>query len=259
MKKLEALGNLNFSGVNSFTMKEKVFKLITESKEPVEMVKETYDPSKPKTMKFRGVFLVSQRKNGNGRIYPHDLLKREVDRFRTEMIDTSRALMELEHSSSSEIDPTRASARTLSLTEDNDVWVGEGIILCSDEKFGIKGTVCGDCLAALTQYGTNWGVSSRALGELNDDGVVEDLHLVCIDTVMNPSIGEMVTTDGNRFVNGILESKQWICNIHGQLVESKIEKMEKRLSKMPNTFIASKKNEAVCAAWNEFIHSIKGM
>ena len=240
-------------------MKEKIFKLITEAKEPVEMIKETYDPSKPRTMKFKGIFLVSERKNGNDRVYPHDLLKREVDRLRTEMIDTNRALMELEHNSDSEIHPDRASARTLSLTEDNDVWIGEGIILCSDEKFGIKGTVCGDCLAALTQYGTNWGVSSRALGEVGDDGVVTDLHLVCIDTVMNPSIGEMVTADGNRFVNGILESKQWICNMHGELVESKINTLQKKMDKQPSTFIASKKNEYAAAAFAEFLNSIKGM
>ena len=86
------------------------------------MIKETYDPSKPRTMKFKGIFLVSERKNGNDRVYPHDLLKREVDRFRTEMIDTNRALMELEHNSDSEIHPDRASARTLSLTEGNDVY-----------------------------------------------------------------------------------------------------------------------------------------
>ena len=240
-------------------MKDKIFKLITESKEPVQIIKETYDPSKPKTMKFKGCFLVSERKNGNDRIYPYELLKSEVDRFRTEMIDTNRALMELEHSSSSEIDPARASARTLSLVEDNKTWIGEGVILCSDEKFGIKGTVCGDCLAALTQYGTNWGVSSRALGELGDNGVVQELHLVCIDTVMNPSIGEMVSSDGNRFVNGILESKQWICNIHGQLVESKINKLEKAMDKSPKTFISSKKSEYAAKAFADFLKDIRGI
>lgn len=197
----------------------KTFRLITESKSEVEIVKEDFDPSKPLTMKFRGVFLISNRKNGNNRVYPYAELKREVDKFREEMIDTNRALMELEHPESSEIDPTRASARILSLVEDNKQWIGEAVILCSDEKHGIKGTVCGDTLAALTNYGTSWGVSSRAMGNVDDNGIVSDLHLVTIDTVMNPSIGEMVSTNGNRFVNGILESKQWVCGIHGELVE----------------------------------------
>lgn len=99
--------------------RSKVLNLITEARSPVELLKENFDPSKPRTMKFRGIFLVSQKKNGNGRIYPYRELKREVDRFRTEMIETNRALMELEHPSTCEIDPTRASARILSLEEDS--------------------------------------------------------------------------------------------------------------------------------------------
>jgi len=220
------------------------------------MIKEAYDPTKPRTMKFKGCFLVSERKNGNDRIYPYEILKKEVDRFRTELIETNRALMELEHSTSSEIDPVRASARILSLEEDNKTWVGEGVILCSDEKFGIRGTPCGDTLASLTQYGTNWGVSSRALGDVDDEGIVKDLHLVTIDTVMNPSIGEMVTTDGNRFVNGILESKQWVCNIHGEMVERKFNRFERRISKMPNTYISSKKAEFQGKAIHDFLESL---
>lgn len=100
-------------------------------------------------------------------------------------------------------------------------------------------------------------MSSRALGEVGDDGVVTDLHLVCIDTVMNPSIGEMVTADGNRFVNGILESKHWVCNNHGELVERKYSGFEKRISKMPNTNIGSKKREFITNALSEFFESLK--
>ncbi len=233
--------------------------MLTESAPEIELIKEAHDPSKPQTMKFKGIFLVSDKKNGNNRIYPYEELKREVDRFREEMIDTNRALMELEHPESSEIDPTRASARILSLVEDSHQWIGEAVILCSDEKFGIKGTVCGDTLAALTNYGTKWGVSSRAMGQVDEEGVVSDLHLVTIDTVMNPSIGEMVSTNGNRFVNGILESKSWVCNIHGDLVESKFNKFEKTISKMPNTNIGSKKAAFLGKAVKNFLSEIAGL
>ena len=233
--------------------------MLTESAPEIELIKEAHDPSKPQTMKFKGIFLVSDKKNGNNRIYPYEELKREVDRFREEMIDTNRALMELEHPESSEIDPTRASARILSLVEDSHQWIGEAVILCSDEKFGIKGTVCGDTLAALTNYGTKWGVSSRAMGQVDEEGVVSDLHLVTIDTVMNPSIGEMVSTNGNRFVNGILESKSWVCNIHGDLVESKFNKFEKTISKIPNTNIGSKKAAFLGKAVKNFLSEIAGL
>ena len=83
---------------------EKILKLITESAPEVQIIKEAYDPTKPRTMKFKGIFLVSEKKNGNNRIYPYTELAPEVDRFRTEMIDTNRALCELEHHSSCEID-----------------------------------------------------------------------------------------------------------------------------------------------------------
>lgn len=238
-------------------MKTKTLKLITESANAVEMVKQEYDPSKPLTMKFRGLGAVSERKNANGRVYPYELLKAEMERFDKEMVQTARALCELEHSSSCEISPDRASARILSVTEDNKNWIVEGVILCSDEKHGIKGTPCGDILASLTNYGTKWGLSTRALGDVDEQtGIVTDLQLCTIDTVTNPSIGEMVSSDGDRFVNGILESKQFVCTMHGEVLEQKYKKLEESLSDMPNTFISSKKNEKVYSALKEFFESL---
>ena len=124
------------------------------------------------------------------------------------------------------------------------------------KKFGIKGTVCGDTLAALAQYGTTFGVSSRAMGNVDDDGIVSDLKIVTADVVLNPSIGEFVSTDGNRFVNGILESKRWLVDNHGLLVECKIEDLEKKVSKMPNTHISSKKSKFLADAVFDFFRSI---
>ena len=239
-------------------MKTKSLKLITEAASDVEMVKQERDPSKPFTMKFRGIGIVSERKNANGRIYPYELLKAEVERYDKEMVQTGRSLCELEHSSSPEIDPTRASARILSLTEDNKNWIVEGVILCSDEKFHILGTPCGNILASLTNYGVKWGLSTRALGDVDEaTGKVTDLQLCTIDTVTNPSIGEMVSSNGDRFVNGILESKQFVCNIHGEVLEEKYNTLEKSLSHMPNTYISSKRNEKVYNALAEFFSSLK--
>lgn len=238
-------------------MKTKTFKLIAESANEIEMVKQEHDPSKPMTMKFRGLGAVSSRKNANGRTYPYELLKREIEKFDHDMVKTGRALGELEHSSSAEISPDRAAVRFLSLTEDNKSWIAEGVILCTDEKFGVRGTPCGDVLASLTNYGTKWGLSTRALGEVDEStGEVTDLQLCTIDAVVNPSIGEMVSSNGDRFVNGILESKQFICNMHGQILEEKYDAFQKSLAKMPNTRIASKRNEKVFAALNDFFKSL---
>lgn len=238
-------------------MKTKTFKLIAESANEIEMVKQEHDPSKPMTMKFRGLGAVSSRKNANGRTYPYELLKREIEKFDRDMVKTGRALGELEHSSSAEISPDRAAVRFLSLTEDNKSWIAEGVILCTDEKFGVRGTPCGDVLASLTNYGTKWGLSTRALGDVDEStGEVTDLQLCTIDAVVNPSIGEMVSSNGDRFVNGILESKQFVCNMHGQILEEKYDAFQKSLAKMPNTRIASKRNEKVFAALNDFFKSL---
>ena len=67
----------------------------------------------------------------------------------------------------------------------------------------------------------------------------------------------MVSSDGDRFVNGILESKQFVCSIHGEVLEEKFNKFEKSLSKMPSTFISSKRNEKVYSALADFFKSLK--
>ena len=100
-------------------MKTKTLKLIAESAHEVEMVKQDNDPSKPFTMKFKGLCACAERKNANGRTYPYELLKREIEKFDKEMVQTGRALGELEHSSSPDISPDRAAVRFLSITEDN--------------------------------------------------------------------------------------------------------------------------------------------
>ena len=66
----------------------------------------------------------------------------------------------------------------------------------------------------------------------------------------------MVSSNGDRFVNGILESKQFVCNIHGEVLEEKFNAFEKSMSKMPNTYVSSKRNEHVFKALNDFFSSL---
>lgn len=222
-------------------------RLITESAD-----KKT---GKPPMFIIEGIYAQAEVKNGNGRSYPYELLKGEIDRFRKEMIETNRALSELEHPDHPEIDPNRACARILSLTEDNKTWVGKSCILASCPEYGIKGTPCGDLTLSLIQYGTKIGHSTRALGELNEDETeVTDLQLMDVDVVTNPSIGIFCDSNGNRFVNGILESKQFVCNFH-PLKENKFEKFEKTISKMPNTNISKAKAEFLGKAVHDFLQS----
>jgi len=100
------------------------------------------------------------------------------------------------------------------------------------------------------------GFSTRCLGDVDDDGVVKQLKMCAIDCVSNPSIGIFCETNGNRFVNGILESKDFMIDMHGDIVEHSYNKLNKKLSKMPNTCISSKKADYVGKALTEFLNSL---
>lgn len=76
----------------------KTLKLITERNlENFEIITESGDESHPQTIKMKGVYIISDVKNGNGRVYPYDELKPVVDKFIEEKINTRTALEELEH------------------------------------------------------------------------------------------------------------------------------------------------------------------
>lgn len=183
-------------------------------------------------------------------------MKEEIDRFDREMIQTGRALGELEHPSVPEISPDNACVRILSLKEDNKSWVGKSCILASCPEYGIKGTPKGDLLLSLVQYGTKLGFSTRALGDLSEDeSEVTELKLMTIDCVTSPSIGIFCDSNGNRFVNGILESKQFVCEFHPKC-ERAWDGLGKKLSKTPNTFVSEKKAEFLGAAVHEFLESL---
>lgn len=233
-------------------------KLIVENAhtEGFQFIKESNGQDKPQTYIIKGLYAISNQKNGNGRVYPYETLKAEMDRFREEFVETGRALGELEHCEEAEIRPQESAIRILELKEDNKSWIGESCILASQPKFDIRGTPKGDILLSLVQYGTKMGFSTRALGEVSDDGVVTDLHIVTIDCVANPSIGQFCESNGDRFVNGILESKTWVCNNHGEYIERKYGGLERRLKKMPNTYVSGKKNAYLCSAVDEFFKSL---
>ena len=230
-------------------------KLIVENDlHSLELIKEGYDPLKPQTIKLRGVFMQAETKNANSRKYQIEELEKEVEKFRNEKINTGTALSELEHPDCIEINPERVCARILSLERDGNDFIGEAVVLASDEKFGIKGTPKGDLLAGLLNYGTKCGFSSRGVGEVGENGLVSDYNLITIDTVLAPSIGIMSQSNANRFVNGILESKEFVVNSHGIIFEKQFNDFEKKLKKLPKK--QSLKEEYLSEAIHTFFKSL---
>jgi hypothetical protein len=169
----------------------------TIADQDIELVVESLDDGK-KNLYIEGIFLESERKNRNGRIYPKQLLEREVNKYRTNYVDTRRALGELEHPQSATVNPDRASHRIVSLTEDGNNFIGKALLL---------DTPCGNIVRGIVEGGSVVGVSSRALGSLTTKNGVkmvnEDLELKCVDIVLNPSAID-------AFVEMVMENEIWV-------------------------------------------------
>ena len=211
-------------------------KLIVESDfRDMEVIKEAATaPGRPNLIKLRGVFMQAETENGNGRKYIRSELEEEVAKFDREMIKPGKALCELEHPDTVTINPDRACARILSLTQDNNDFIGDAVVLAADPANGILGTPCGTTLASLLQYGTSVGFSSRGVGDVDENKVVHGFNLVTIDCVLQPSIGIYAKSDAaGRFVNGILESKNFIVDAHGDIVERAYTVLENRIKRLP--------------------------
>lgn len=175
-----------------------------------------------KKIKLVGPYIVADKNNNNKRKYIYEDLKPEVERFIKEMVNSNRALGELEHPKYAHINPERAAIKIESLTLDEatKTWIGTSVVLASDLKNNIKGTPLGDILASLVQYGTKLGFSTRGVGSI-EESIVRNYRITTVDCVTNPSIGE--------FVEGVLESKNFVINTHGMILEANYEQMEQEI------------------------------
>jgi hypothetical protein len=157
--------------------------------------------------------------NRNKRVYPLEEMVREVSRYDKEMIREKRATGELNHPTSPEINLERACHIVTDLKQNGNIFEGKSKILS---------TPVGQVVRSLIMDGVKLGVSSRALGRVDQEngvGKVSDFRLVAIDVVADPSVP-------TAFVNGILESKQWVLKDNGEL-EAFYEKFEKNISNLP--------------------------
>ena len=194
-------------------------KLISEEIQDAQyLVEET---NGKKNYKIKGVFLQSDIKNRNGRIYENDILTKEVDRYSKEFIDKKRAFGELGHPDGPVVNLERVSHMITSLKPEGKNFIGEAKIM--DTPYGkiVKG---------LIDEGAQLGVSSRGMGSLVQKGganyVGKDFYLAtAADIVADPSAPD-------AFVEGIMEQKEWVWD-NGVLVEKDIEawKQEIRTAK----------------------------
>ena len=102
-------------------------KLITEEIEQVEVIVENRNGKK--NLYIEGVFLQSEMKNRNGRMYPKQTLMREVNRYNENFVEKGRALGELGHPDGPTVTLDRVSHKIVSLKEDGNNFIGKAKIL----------------------------------------------------------------------------------------------------------------------------------
>tara|TARA_B100001113_G_scaffold1962_1_gene1672 strand:+ start:66 stop:710 length:645 start_codon:yes stop_codon:yes gene_type:complete len=185
-------------------------KLITENIESVELITEEKDGEKK--LYIEGVFLQSEVKNRNGRVYPFKVLDNEVKRYNEEYIKPGRALGELGHPDGPTVNLDRVSHRIVSLKAEGNNFIGKAHIL---------DTPNGKIAKSLLGEGVKLGVSSRGMGTLDkQEGVayvMDDFMLAtAADIVADPSAPD-------AFVNGIMEGKEWVWS-NGILKEQTVDK-----------------------------------
>jgi len=202
-------------------------KLISEEISQAEYIVE--EANGKKDYKIRGVFLQSEIRNRNGRVYPIDILNKEVKRYNAEFINKKRAFGELGHPDGPTVNLERVSHMITKLYPEGKNFIGEAKIM---------NTPYGKIVKGLIDEGAQLGVSSRGMGSLEQRGganyVKDDFYLAtAADIVADPSAPD-------AFVEGIMENKEWIWN-NGVLVEKNIDAWKREIESAKKNALAEAK------------------
>tara|TARA_B000000557_G_scaffold56279_2_gene43527 strand:+ start:6493 stop:7143 length:651 start_codon:yes stop_codon:yes gene_type:complete len=215
-------------------------KLITEQIEDVQILSE--EKNGKKNLYIEGTFLQGEIKNRNGRMYPINTLRREVDKYNESFVKNGRALGELGHPDGPTVNLDRVSHLITSLVQEGNNFKGRARIL---------DTPMGNIAKNLLGEGVKLGVSSRGIGSLQEtrDGakvVADDFMLAtAADIVADPSAPD-------AFVNGIMEGKEWVWN-NGIIQESEIDQMKKQIDNAASRKILE---ERKISAFSKFLNSL---
>ena len=215
-------------------------KLITEEIEQVEVIVENRNGKK--NLYIEGVFLQSEMKNRNGRMYPKSTLAREVGRYNENFVEKGRALGELGHPDGPTVNLDRVSHKIISLKESGNNFVGKAKILS---------TPMGKIASNLLGEGVKLGVSSRGVGSLQKtregiNVVGEDFTLAtAADIVADPSAPD-------AFVDGIMEGKDWVWD--GGILR---ERLATKTYKQINTLVDQNKlDEKKLSVFQDFLANL---
>jgi len=210
-------------------------RLITEITEDLEYI--TEEIKGKKSLYIQGPFMMAEVKNRNGRIYPAEVLFKEMKRYNENYVAKNRAFGELGHPEGPNINLERVSHMITELKQDgNNVW----------GKAKIMDTPYGQIVQNLINNGAQLGVSSRGMGTLEEKNgtkvVKDDFYLAtAADIVADPSAPE-------AFVQGIMEGKEWIWE-SGVLKEKALNEIKRNIKSSSS----KKLDETKLKAFNKFL------
>ena len=196
-------------------------KLICEVNEDIQYELEEAEGDKPKKYFLEGIFMQADQKNRNGRLYPKNILAKEVKRYSEKYIKSNRAFGELGHPDGPTVNLDRVSHMITDLKEDGSNFVGRAKVM---------DTPYGKIVKNLIDEGAKLGVSSRGMGSLkpNKDAQVvqSDFYLAtAADIVADPSAPD-------AFVEGIMEGKEWVWD-NGLIREKAINEYKREITNAP--------------------------
>lgn len=217
-------------------------KLIREEVQEVQFLIQEDKATGKKGYFIEGVFCQADKQNKNGRVYPFETLKREVDRYNKEYVEKGRALGELGHPDTPSINLDRVSHMITSLKPDGTNFVGKAKIL---------DTPMGNTVKGLLDGGVTIGVSTRGVGSLKPHNgyqlVQDDFKLAtAADIVHDPSAP-------NAFVQGIMENCDWWMDNFGTWHKRYIEETRKEVKTLSRQQI----DEKALSIFKQFLDSFK--
>jgi len=218
--------------------------LIEQPSYDLDIIAEEKNKNEPRELFISGPYLMAEKENKNHRVYKlHEMVK-EVGRYNDEMIKEKRSIGELNHPTSVEVNPERACHIITELKQNGNIFEGKSKILSNP---------IGQLVRSLLMDGVKLGISSRALGKLDEKAShseVSEFHLITADVVHDPSVEK-------AFVQGVFESKQWILKCDGSVcewVQAQHDNLHEACSKLPK----HNKDQFMVEQVLKFIESLKG-
>jgi hypothetical protein len=165
-------------------------------------------------MMLTGKLQEADVQNGNGRVYPHAIMEREVGKYK-QLVEDRRALGELDHPDSSIINLVNVSHMV------TEVWMDGPSVM---GKIKVLETPSGQILKALVESGVKTGISSRGMGSVTERMgktiVEDDFQLICFDIVSEPSTpNAFMALSESKLMNEEIVRNNKILNLLNQILE----------------------------------------